>query len=76
MTDEQYYTLIHPYEDAMEMILTRLGVLNHTTYENEVLQPIHSITSRIKEKNSIENKLKKKNASTSVHDAKTLPESA
>ena len=72
MTDEQYYTLIHPYEDAMEMILTRLGVLNHTTYENEDLQPIHSITSRIKEKNSIENKLKKKNASTSVHDAKTL----
>ena len=72
MTDEQYYTLIHPYEDAMEMILTRLAVLNHTTYENEDLQPIHSITSRIKEKNSIKNKLKRKNASTSVHDAKTL----
>ena len=30
MTDEQYYTLIHPYQDAMNLILTRLKILNHT----------------------------------------------
>ena len=57
MTDEQYYTLIHPYQDAMNLILTRLKILNHTAYENEDFQPIHSITNRIKEKESIENKL-------------------
>ncbi len=72
MTDEQYYTLIHPYQDAMNLILTRLKILNHTTYESEDFQPIHSITNRIKEKGSIENKLQKKNASTSVQDAKAL----
>ena len=77
MTDEQYYTeqyytLIHPYQDAMNLILTRLKILNHTTYESEDFQPIHSITNRIKEKGSIENKLRKKNASTSVQDAKAL----
>ena len=59
MTDEQYYTLIHPYQDAMNLILTRLKILNHTTYESEDFQPIHSITNRIKEKGSIENKLRK-----------------
>ena len=50
MTDEQYYTLIHPYQDAMNLILTRLKILNHTAYENEDFQPIHSITNRIKVK--------------------------
>ena len=63
MTDEQYYTLIHPYADAMELVLTRLKILNHDTYDSKDLQPIHSITSRIKEKESIEAKLKKKHAS-------------
>lgn len=53
MTDEQYYTLIHPYQDAMNLILTRLKILNHTTYESEDFQPIHSITNRIKEKDYI-----------------------
>ena len=69
MTDEQYYTLIHPYQDAMNLILTRLKILNHTAYENEDFQPIHSITNRIKEKESIENKLVKKRVSTSMQDA-------
>lgn len=72
MTDEQYYTLIHPYADAMELVLTRLKILNHDTYDSKDLQPIHSITSRIKEKESIEAKLKKKHASPEVNDAKTL----
>ena len=53
MTDEQYYTLIHPYTDAMNLVLTRLKILNHNTYENKDLQPIHSITSRIKEKKAL-----------------------
>lgn len=72
MTDEQYYSLIHPYEDAMNLILARLKILNRTAYESDDFQPIHSITNRIKEKDSIENKLLKKHASAGVQDAKTL----
>ncbi len=72
MTNEQYYTLIQPYTDAMNLILTRLDVLNHQAGEHEQSRPIHSITNRIKEKNSIENKLRKKHSDLSVNSARTL----
>ena len=72
MTLEEYYELIKPYTDAMNLILTRLGILDHDTYETEDFKPIHSITNRIKEKDSIENKLKRKGAQQSVQDAKSL----
>lgn len=72
MTLEEYYELIKPYTDAMNLILTRLGILDHDTYEAEDFKPIHSITNRIKEKDSIENKLKRKGAQQSVQDAKSL----
>ena len=51
MTNEQYHTLIHPYTDAMNLILTRLEILNHCAADNEDVRPIHGITHRIKEKN-------------------------
>lgn len=70
MTDEEYYTLIHPYSDAMDLILTRLKILNHNTYEANNFQPIHSMTSRIKEKESIEKKLRKKHLANNVQTAK------
>ena len=72
MTNEQYHTLIHPYTDAMNLILTRLEILNHCAADNEDVRPIHGITHRIKEKISMENKLKKKNSNGSVQDAHTL----
>ena len=72
MTNEQYYTLIHPYTDAMNLILTRLEILNHCAADNEDVRPIHGITHRIKEKISMENKLKKKHSNGSVQDARTL----
>ncbi|HJB83447.1 MAG TPA: (p)ppGpp synthetase [Candidatus Mediterraneibacter intestinavium] len=72
MTLEEYYELIKPYTDAMNLILTRLEILDHDTYETEDFKPIHSITNRIKEKESIENKLKRKGAQESVQDAKSL----
>lgn len=56
----------------MNLILTRLEILDHDTYETEDFKPIHSITNRIKEKESIENKLKRKGAQESVQDAKAL----
>ena len=49
MTLEEYYELIKPYTDAMNLILTRLEILDHDTYEKEDFKPIHSITNRIKE---------------------------
>ena len=72
MTLEEYYELIKPYTDAMNLILTRLEILDHDTYETEDFKPIHSITNRIKEKDSIENKLKRKGAQQSVQVAKSL----
>ena len=71
MTNEQYHTLIHPYTDAMNLILTRLEILNHCAADNEDVRPIHGITHRIKEI-SMENKLKKKHSNGSVQDARTL----
>ena len=80
MTLEEYYELIKPYTDAMNLILTRLEILDHDTYETENFKPIHSITNRIKEKESIENKLKRKAHRrvyrTPSHCSKTLPASA
>ena len=53
MTNEQYHTLIHPYTDAMNLILTRLEILNHCAADNEDVRPIHGITHRIKKKISM-----------------------
>lgn len=72
MTNEQYHTLVRPYTDAMNLILARLNVLNCQIYEKEEIRPIHSMTSRIKEKSSIENKLRRKRSKGSVSDAKRL----
>ncbi len=60
MTNEQYYDLIKPYEDACRALITRLEILNHTLYgDKSASGPIHNIQSRIKEKRSMEEKLKR-----------------
>lgn len=70
MTDQEYYTFIQPYEDAKEVLLARLHVLEHNLYEVLESQPIHNIQSRIKEKNSLEDKLRKKDKQPTVMNAK------
>ena len=60
MTDEEYYEFIQPYEDAKQMLLTRLDVLNHNLYGEASARPIHNIQCRIKKKQSIEEKLQRK----------------
>lgn len=70
LTDEQYYEMIVPYEDAKKLLMARLEVLNHTLYQNSVLPPIHHIESRIKRKQSIEEKMKRKQLEDSVMSAK------
>ncbi len=72
LTDEQYYEMIVPYHDAKKLLLARLEVLNHTLYQNQnsAWQPIHHIESRIKRKQSIEEKMKRKNLDDSVMSIK------
>lgn len=48
MTNEQYYELIKPYEDASRMLLGRLELLNRNLYASRLeYGPIHNIQSRI-----------------------------
>lgn len=70
MTNQQYYAFIQPYQDAKQILLTRLDVLNHTLYERGAAGPIHNIQDRIKEKKSIEEKLRKKGYTDSIQNAK------
>lgn len=70
MNDTEYYKLVRPYEDAMNMLLIRVRVVGHSLYNKEEEQLYHTIQSRIKGKDSIENKLIKKNLDTSVKNAK------
>lgn len=70
MTNEQYYELIKPYEDAGQILLTRLEILNHSIYDKASSKPIHHIQHRIKEKKSIENKLEKMGVTDSYINAK------
>ena len=50
MNDEEYYNFVRPYADAMQMLLTRLDVLNHNLYGKSDSRPIHYIQNRIKKK--------------------------
>lgn len=72
MNEKEYYNLRKPYEDAMQMLLSRLDTLNHTLYADSSTHPmpIHNVTSRIKSKESLERKLTKKALSPSVKNAK------
>ena len=71
MTNEQYYDFIKPYEDARRVLNTRMEVLNYTLYkERSVSGPIHNIQSRIKEKWSIEEKLRRLGFTDSMNNAR------
>jgi putative GTP pyrophosphokinase len=72
MTNEQYYELIRPYGDALQLMMTRLEVLNHSIYEKTTSEskPVHHMQSRLKEKRSIEEKLERCGMTDSVMNAK------
>ena len=70
MTNEQYYDMKLPYQDALNLLLARLEVLNHTMYDDGTERPIHNIHSRIKSKKSIEEKLERMEYTPSVSSAK------
>lgn len=70
MTEKEYYDFVQPYRDAMQMLLSRLDVLNHSLYGAETAHPIHNIQDRIKEKQSLEDKLSRKDREPTVMNAK------
>lgn len=72
MTNEQYYELIKPYEDAVQLMRTRLEILNHSIYDraSSESKPVHHMQHRIKEKKSIEGKLERLGVTDSVMNAK------
>lgn len=70
MTDREYYELVSPYEDAMNMLQTRIQVLGHSLYAKKEEQLYHNIQYRIKTKESIENKLIKRGLEPTVSNAK------
>ena len=69
MTDEEYYEFIQPYEDAKQMLLTRLDVLNHNLYGEASARPIHDIQCRSKKKQSSEENLQRKELEPTVVNA-------
>lgn len=70
MTNEQYYDLIVPYADASKVLMTKLEILNHNIYRKNPQKPVHHIESRIKSKQSVEEKLLRKGYTDSVMNAK------
>ena len=71
MTNEQYYDLIKPYEDAGRVLNTRLEILNHSLYgDRSAAGPIHNIQGRIKEKKSMESKLARLGFTSGVSNAR------
>lgn len=70
MNEEAYYTFTQSYQDALNMLLTRLDVLNHTLYTSASAQPVHHIQHRIKSKSSLEGKLARLGYEPTVANAK------
>ena len=71
MTNEQYYDLIKPYENAGRILNTRLEIMNHNLYgDKAACGPLHNIQGRIKTKKSIEEKLGRMGVTGSVANAR------
>ncbi len=70
MTEEEYLCFIQPYEDALKNIRVRVDVLNNDYRRKNQNYPIHHIQYRIKQKESIENKLDKNGYEASVDYAR------
>ncbi len=70
MTEEEYLCFIQPYEDALKNIRVRVDVLNNDYRRKNQNYPIHHIQYRIKQKESIENKLDKNGYEASADSAR------
>lgn len=70
MTNEQYYDLRTPYNDALQIMGTRIDILDHNLYRKSSTGPVHHVQKRVKTKQSIEEKLRKLNLTDSKSNAK------
>lgn len=70
MSEEEYLCFIQPYEDALNNIEVRVDVLNKDYRRKEHNYPIHHVQSRLKQKESIENKLIKNEKEKTVDAAR------
>ena len=43
MTNEQYYDLRTPYNDALQIMGTRIDILDHNLYHKPSSGPVHHI---------------------------------
>jgi len=59
MTEEEYLSFIQPYDDALNNIQVRIDVLNKDYRRKKLNYPIHHVQYRLKQRESIENKLTK-----------------
>lgn len=57
---EDYFQFIRPYQEAMDFLMVQIKILNEDYREKYRDYPIHNIQSRIKEKESIAEKLRRK----------------
>ncbi len=71
MTNEQYYSLIKPYEDARRILQARIDTLSHSLYKEKGSSgAVHNTQSRIKEKESVEEKLRRLGCIDSISNAR------
>lgn len=57
---DDYFQFVKPYQEAMDFLMVQIKILNEDYREKYKDYPIHNIQSRIKEKESIAEKLKRK----------------
>lgn len=70
LTDREYIDLIQPYTNCMRNMIARLKTLAADYEDSYHAKPIHHIQDRIKAKDSIEAKLRRKSLEVSVDAAK------
>ena len=67
---DDYFQFVKPYQEAMDFLMVQIKVLNEDYREKYRDYPIHNIQSRIKSKESILGKLRRKNLPADFNTAK------
>lgn len=67
---DDYFQFVKPYQEAMDFLMVQIKVLNEDYREKYRDYPIHNIQSRIKSKESILGKLKRKGLAENFEVAK------
>lgn len=70
MTEEEYVAFVQPYDDALKNIRVRVEVLNDDYRRKYQDYPIHHVQDRIKQKESIEQKLARRGYGPDVDSAR------